>query len=154
MIGYDNIVLIRAVIQMSFCSLLKFYSKAREIRSRSTGSVSFPQVSVPVGCQIPFSKLIYCTCVFPALYLHSLAFFVCLLESLYLARLLNAERSASKARASGLSRSSLGYRGTADRRLHAYTLKHALSKSHITSDGQMVELENKHNKVNRKLPAS
>lgn len=103
--------------------VIKSYSRAREIGSGSTEpckaildksciSASHPQVSVPVGCQIPFSKLIYCTCIFPSLYLHSLPSFVSLLESLYLARLLNAERSASyKARASVLSRGSLGYRG-------------------------------------------
>lgn len=66
----------------------------------------------PSDVKIPFSKLIYCTCIFPSLYLNSLPFFVSLLESLCLARLLNAERSASyKARASVLSRGSLGYRG-------------------------------------------
>lgn len=83
----------------------------------------------------------------PSLYLHSLPFFVCLLESLDPARLLNAERSASTKRVLQCSLAVLWVTG-------AQADLHALSKSHITSEGQMVELKNKHNKVYRKLPAS
>ncbi len=72
-VWYDSI-LIRATVRVSCCRLLKLYCSAREIGSVSTEPVSFSQVSVPVGCQIPFSKLIYCTCIFPSLYLHSLSF--------------------------------------------------------------------------------
>lgn len=75
--------------------------------------VSFPQVSVPVRCQIPFSKLIYCTCIFPSLDLHSLPFF-CVFAGEPLSRALIERRTERlyKARASVLSRGSLGYRGT------------------------------------------
>lgn len=117
----------------------------------STEPISFPKVPVPVGCQIPFSKLIYCTCIFPSLYLHSLPLCVYWKASISRAYWTQNGAPLQSACFRALSRFSRlpGHKRT--RRLHAYTLKRALSKSHITSERQMAVLGKNNNNMNIKL---
>lgn len=126
-----NYILIRVMTHLNCCKK-KFYRRAREIGSWSTkpGTAILDKgclCLLPSGLcprrmsnSVLQANLLYLYFSIP---LSPLTPFLCVfVESLYLLCVLNAQRSASyKARASVLSRGSLGYRGTSGPDVHTET---------------------------------